>query len=96
MVTFDTTQLAEICARHDVRSLKLFGSALHGDATPESDVDLLVEFEGDKGLFDLVRLERDLEALLGRDVDLLTAPSLSRYFRDDVLATARPVYVREG
>jgi len=96
MVTFDTERLAAICAKHDVRSLKLFGSALRGDDTPDSDVDLLVEFEGDKGLFDLVQLERDLESFLGRDVDVLTAPSISRYFRDEVVATARSVYVREG
>lgn len=96
MVTFDTKRLGEICAAHDVRTLKLFGSALRGEDTPESDIDFLVEFEGDKGLFDLVRLEQDLESFLGRDVDVLTAPSLSRYFRDEVLATARPIYVREG
>jgi len=79
-----------------VRSLKLFGSALRGDDTPDSDVDLLVEFDGEKGLLDLVHLGRDLESFLGRDVDVLTAPSISRYFRDEVVATARPVYVRKG
>ncbi len=96
MVTFDTERLAAICAKHDVRSLKLFGSVLRGEDTPDSDIDFLVEFEGEKSLFDLVGLEEELEVFLGRDVDVLTAPSLSRYIRDEVLQAARPVYVREG
>ena len=95
MVTFDTERLAAICAKHDVRSLKLFGSVLRGEDTPDSDIDFLDEFEGEKSLFDLVGLEEELELLFGRDVDVLTAPSLSRYIRDEVVQAARPVYVRE-
>ena len=67
---FDTERLAATCAKRDVHTLELFGSAVPGDVrgddTLDSDVDLLVEFEGEKRLCDLVQLERDLESFLGR------------------------------
>ena len=54
MVQINQAGLAELCRRHDVRILKIFGSAARGEDQPESDIDLIVEFEGDKSLFDLV------------------------------------------
>jgi len=95
MVTFDRDQLAELCRQHDVRVLKLFGSAVRGEDRPDSDVDLLVEFADGKSLLDLVGLELDLSELLGRDVDLLTERSVSLYLRDRILAEARVIYERE-
>ena len=74
----------------------IFGSAARGEDHPESDVDFIVEFEGDKSLFDLVGLQLDLEEFLGRDVDVLTEPALSPYLRDRILASASVVYDREG
>jgi len=86
-------QLATLCRRHHVRRLSLFGSVLRDDFGPQSDVDVLVEFEPGRtpglGFF---RLEEELSALLGR-VDLNTRASLSRHFRDGVLFDARDVYV---
>ena len=89
-------ELAPICRRHRIRKLSLFGSRLKGTAPPDSDVDLLVEFEPDATttLFDMARIEIELSALMdGRRVDLRTAGDLSRYFRDEVVRTAEPQYV---
>lgn len=96
MVTFSHEGLAAVCRRHDVRVLKVFGSAARGEDGPDSDIDFLVEFVGDKSLFDLVGLQLDLAELLGRKVDLLTVPAISPYLRDRILASAAVVYDREG
>ena len=84
--------LAELCRRHGIRKLSLFGSELKGTARPDSDIDLLVEFEENArpSLFDMAQIEIELSALLaGRRVDLRTAADLSRYFRDEVCARRR-------
>jgi len=87
--------LEEICERNKIRRLSLYGSTLKGTGDPESDVDLLVEFEpGAKpSLLTMARIEIELSPLLdGRKVDLRTANDLSRYFRDEVLRTAELQY----
>jgi predicted nucleotidyltransferase len=94
----EKTQLAEFCRRHHIRWLALFGSILRSDFRPESDIDILVEFEPEHipGLFGMARLERELSQLLGgRKVDLRTPEDLSCYFRDEVLQTAEVVYAKE-
>lgn len=96
MVSFSQEGLAAVCRRHDVRVLKIFGSAARGEDRPDSDVDFIVEFDGDKSLFDLVGLQLDLEEFLDRDVDVLTEPALSPYLRDRILASASVVYARQG
>jgi predicted nucleotidyltransferase len=87
-------QLAEFCRRHHIRRLSLFGSVLREDFRPDSDVDILVEFEPGKtpGLA-FFAMQDELAELLGRPVDLNTPAWLSRHFRDDVLAEAEPMYV---
>ena len=82
-------ELADFCRRNHIRRLALFGSVLRGDFGPESDVDVLVEFEQQHvpGLR-FFRLQRELSDLLGRDVDLHTPRFLSPYFRDQVLSEA--------
>ena len=86
--------IAEFCRRNGVRRLSIFGSAIRDDFTPGSDVDVLVEFQpGRTPGFALVDLQDELSALLGRRVDLNTPGGLSRYFRDQVLREAEPVYV---
>ncbi|MDQ2791234.1 MAG: nucleotidyltransferase family protein [Actinomycetota bacterium] len=79
---------------YGIARLALFGSVLRGDFNENSDVDILVEFEAGRtpGLFALARMERELAAAIGRTVDLRTYHDLSRYFRDDVVASARVVY----
>ena len=95
-VQFDQTQLAEFCRRSHITRLSVFGSALRGDFGPDSDVDLLVEFElgAVVTLLDMARMEIELSAMVGRKVDLRTPEDLSRYFRDRVLATAVVQYAR--
>jgi predicted nucleotidyltransferase len=91
----DDTALTELCRRHRNRRLSLFGSRLKRTARPDSDTDLLVEFEpeAEPTLLTMVAIERELSALLGgRPVDLRTAQDLSRYFRDDVVSTAEVQY----
>lgn len=85
--------LEEVCRRYHVRRLSLFGSVLRGDSDAESDLDVLVEFESGKAPgFGFVELRRELSEITGRDVDLHTYHSLSRYFRDDVVSQSRPFY----
>jgi uncharacterized protein len=87
-------KIAEFCRRHHIRKLSLFGSVLRDDFRPDSDVDVLVEFEPGKtpGLA-FFAMQDELAELLGRKVDLNTPICLSRYFRDEVLAEAEAVYV---
>ncbi len=80
--------LIEFCRRYRVRRLSLFGSAVQqGDFTPESDIDLLVEFEPDAkvGFLLLSRMQRELSALFGRPVDLVPRSGLKPAIRDAVL-----------
>jgi hypothetical protein len=88
-------RIAEFCARYRIRRLALFGSVLRPDFRPESDVDVLVEFEpgASIGYFALARIERELSILLGgRKVDLRTPQDLSRYFRSSVIAGAYVIH----
>ncbi len=87
-------QIAEFCRRHGIVRLALFGSVIRDDFTPESDVDVLVEFlPGQTPGLAFFRMQDELGEILGRRVDLNTPMSLSRYFRDEVLREARPLYV---
>jgi hypothetical protein len=87
-------RIAEFCRRNHIRRLALFGSVLRDDFGPDSDVDVLVEFEPGArvGLMRLAGMEIELGQLLGRKVDLNTPGFLSRYFRDQVLAEAEVQY----
>ncbi len=93
-IMIGSRRLDEICRRHGIERLALFGSALRDDLRPDSDIDLLVEFEPGRtpGLLGISTIELELGSLLGRDVDLRTADDLSRYFRDSVSKEARVVY----
>jgi uncharacterized protein len=91
----DRETLAALCRRHRIRRLSLFGSVLNGSSQPDSDVDLLVEFEPSArpSLLTMAEIELELSPLLkGRKVDLRTAQDLSRYFRDEVVQTAQVQY----
>jgi predicted nucleotidyltransferase len=88
--------LENLCRRHQIRTLSLFGSQLKGTARPDSDVDLLVEFlpQARTTLLDMAEIEQELSDLLGGvRVDLRTAEDLSRYFRDEVIKSAALQYV---
>jgi len=83
-------RIREFCERNRIRRLSLFGSVLRDDFTPESDVDILVEFEPDArvGLIRLAGLELELGEILGRKVDLNTEGFLSQDYRERVLSEA--------
>ena len=85
--------IAACCRRHHIRRLALFGSVLRDDFRPDSDIDVLVEFEpGHTPGFGFITIQDELSAMLGRRVDLNTPDSLSRFFRDRVLRDAESVY----
>ena len=91
-------QIADFCRRNHIRKLSLFGSVLRRDFSKDSDVDVLVEFEPGHvpGYIRLAGMEIELSQILGgRKTDINTPQCLSRYFRSEVLANARPQYVQE-
>ena len=89
-------EIAEFCKRNHIRRLALFGSALRDDFTPESDVDVLVEFEPGHvpGFIKLAGMEIELSSVLGRKVDIRTPEDLSPYFREEVVNTAEVQYAQ--
>jgi uncharacterized protein len=92
-VEFPEAKIAEFCRRHRIRRLALFGSILRDDFRPQSDVDVLVEFEpGARTGFAFFAMQRELSEMLGRRVDMNTPNELSRYYRDEVLREAEALY----
>ena len=90
-------KIVEFCQRNHIRKLSLFGSVLREDFHTDSDVDVLVEFEPEHvpGFIRLAGMELELSEILGGyKVDMNTSQCLSRYFRDEVLATAEVQYVK--
>jgi hypothetical protein len=87
-------RIREFCEKHRIRKLSLFGSVLRDDFTPDSDVDVLVEFEPGHcvGFIRLGMMEEELSELLSYKVDLNTPGLLSPYFRDEVLNEAETIY----
>jgi len=93
-IVVDREKIAEFCRRNHIRRLAFFGSALRDDFRPESDVDVLVEFEpGARIGLRFFAMERELSGMLGRKVDLNTAGFLSEEILKDALAEAEPQYV---
>ncbi|MHB8160812.1 MAG: nucleotidyltransferase family protein [Thermoleophilia bacterium] len=88
------SKVADFCRGNHIRKLSLFGSILRTDFRPDSDVDVLVEFEQGHvpGFIRLARMERELSEILGRKADMRTPEELSRYFRDEVIAEAEVHY----
>jgi len=84
-------QILQIAAKHGARNVRVFGSVAHGEAGPQSDVDLLVDVGPDPSPFFPGGLLADLEELLGRRVDVLTENALHWYIRDRILREARPL-----
>lgn len=87
-------KVAEFCRRNHIRKLALFGSVLRDDFRPESDIDVLVEFEPGQrvGFIKLAAMERELSEALGHKVDLRTPAELSRYFREEVMKNCEVQY----
>jgi predicted nucleotidyltransferase len=93
-IPIDKEQIASFCRKHHIMKLALFGSVITDRFGPESDVDVLFEYDPEQvpTLFDVVRMERELSEMFGRKTDMRTPGDLSRYFRDDVVRTALVQY----
>jgi predicted nucleotidyltransferase len=87
-------EIEAFCRRHCIRKLAFFGSVLRGDFSPESDVDVLVDFEPGArvGMIALAGMELELGGLLGRKTEIHTVKGLNPHFRDQVLGTAEVQY----
>jgi predicted nucleotidyltransferase len=90
----DGSLLAEVCRRYGVKELSLFGSAVRGEMGPESDLDIMVEFEPGvrTGLIKFESLAEELESLAGRRIDLVTKRGLKPWVRPQALKDARVIY----
>ena len=93
-ISIDREQIAVFCRHHHIRKLALFGSVLREDFSPDSDVDVLIEFDPDHvpGLFGLVEMQDELSQIVGQQVDLITYKSLIRRLRDHVIASSEVQY----
>ena len=93
----DESVLELFCVANHIRRMSLFGSHVTGTSRPDSDLDVLVEFEPlqQPGLLGLARMSAELSAMIdGRPVDLRTPKDLSRHFREEVLRTAEVIFAR--
>jgi len=93
-IEVDSEQIADFCRRNHIRRLAFFGSVLTDEFGPDSDVDVLVEFQPDYrvGLLRMAEMEIELSRIIGRKADMRTPKDLSRYFRDEVVAEAEVQY----
>ena len=97
-VRFPDGYLEGFCRRNHISKLSLFGSVLRTDFRPDSDIDVLVEFESGKtpSLFDFVDLELELGKAVGRKIDLRTPNDIGRFMRPRILREASTQYVARG
>jgi len=84
-------EILKIAAKHGAYNVRIFGSVARGEATADSDVDFLVEIEQGRNLLDRIALIQDLEALLGRKVDVAKPKNLHECIREKVLKEAVPL-----
>lgn len=95
-ISWSSEAVVAFCQKHGIARLAIFGSATRETFTENSDIDILVVFKPGRvpGLFGLARMERELSTTVfhGRKVDMRTPDDLSRYFRDDVIASAVPIH----
>lgn len=92
MVQIDALRLAQLCRRHGVKRLRVYGSVARGEERPDSDIDLIAAFREPTGFFGLIRCEDELSEFFGRPVDLVTEPGLSPYLRDSILSSASTLF----
>lgn len=96
MEKLEIERLIEVCRNHGTKRVALFGSFVRGEAGPESDIDLIVDFLQPTGFLALVKLERELSEALGRKVDLLTREAISPHLRDSILDEQQVIYEAAG
>jgi hypothetical protein len=91
LLNTNRTTILEIAARNGAVNVRVFGSVARGESRSDSDIDLLVSLQPGRSLLDLARLLRELESLLGRQVDVVTEAGLRARIRSQVLRDARPL-----
>ncbi|MHB9106587.1 MAG: nucleotidyltransferase family protein [Armatimonadota bacterium] len=93
-IPINREEIVAFCRRHHIRKLALFGSILRDDFRPDSDVDVLVEFEPEHipGLISLMQMQQEFSDLIGREADFRAPGDLHRAFRDTVVAEAEVLY----
>jgi predicted nucleotidyltransferase len=91
LVKQNRTDILRIAGQHGAHNVRLFGSAARGEARPDSDIDVLVEFESGRTLLDRIGMIQDLEDLLGRKVDVVTEKALHHLIRQQVIQQAVPL-----
>ncbi len=92
-IKIDKGKIAEICRRHHIQKLSLFGSILRDDFGPDSDVDVLVQYQPGKVVgFEVFDIEKELSGVFGHEVDLITEKYLNQRLRDRVLNSAEVQY----
>ena len=96
MENLEIERLIEVCRSHGTRRVALFGSFVRGDAGPDSDIDLIVDFLRPTGFLALVKLESELSEAMGRKVDLLTEQAISPHLRDRILSEQQVIYEAAG
>lgn len=84
-------EILELASKHGATKIRVFGSVARGDTRPDSDIDFLVNLESGRSLMDLARLLRELQTLLGREVDVVTEAGLRPRIRPQVLKDAREI-----
>jgi len=93
-IHIDHAQIIEFCHKHHIRKLAFFGSVLRDDFRPDSDVDVLVEFEPDHipGLIQLMKMQLEFSEIIGREADFRAPGDLHQSFRDAVVSEAEVLY----
>jgi predicted nucleotidyltransferase len=91
LIAKERERIARVAASFGAARVRVFGSRARGDASPDSDLDLIVEMERGRSLLDLIALERQLKDMLGIEVDVLTTGSISPYLRDTIEREAKPL-----
>lgn len=91
LLTHNRQRIIEICGKYGANNIRIFGSVARGEADEKSDIDLLASLNDRFGLFELVRLEKELSSLLGRKVDVVSDNLRRQRFRDRVLKDAKPL-----
>jgi uncharacterized protein len=91
-INLNNAEALSLYQKYHVKTLRIFGSMARGESRIDSDVDLLVTFSKPVSLLQLVGLERELSAIIGRKIDLLTTKSVSRYLRNSILKESRQIY----
>lgn len=91
LITDHRSEILRIAKEHGATRVRIFGSFARDEAGPDSDVDILVDLEHNRSLFDLIAIKLDIEDLLGREVHIVTEAAISPYFRDAVIKSAAPL-----